>query len=257
VSGALQIGAIGMREQQRALAVIANNVANVNTPAFKREDVRFSEIVVDRSRGAGPVRGSPGDNQQSAGVQLNSLAMVMESGELRQTGQPLDLAVDGSGFIELMGPGGTTLLWRGGRLRIMDDGVLASEHGFALRSTITIPADASTITIDRSGMVAAFVNDQSEPIELGQIELVRINGEQDVQRLSGGVFRLIDGAELISGAADEDGMGSFAQSSLEQSTVGFEDEMIQLLLVQRAFAANAQVVQAADQLLGLANNLRR
>jgi flagellar basal-body rod protein FlgG len=259
MSGALQVSAVGLREQQRALNIIANNIANVNTPAFKRDDIRFAEIVMERTGPQLATPGLPGSDarNQYSGVQLTGMPMLFEQGALRRTEQSLDLAVDGAGFIEVLGPGAQTYLWRGGRLRVMGDGRLANEQGMVLAAAITIPEDATTLTIGRDGTVTAVVGEEIEPLELGQIELVRVISESDVDRIDGGLFRLADGAELRTGSAAEDGMGSLVQGSVEQSSVTFDDEMIQLLLVQRAFAANAQIVQAADQLLGIANNLKR
>lgn len=157
MSGAFHVGAIGLQAQQRALDAVANNIANVNTPAFKRSEVSFSEIVVERSDNRSrPVDGRSSIGQLS-GVQASATPMLTEQGQLEQTDQALDLAIEGGGFIELMGPAGQTLLWRGGRLRILEDGTLASAGGLALRSSITVPSDALAVNIARDGTVSAQV----------------------------------------------------------------------------------------------------
>ena len=256
MSDAFYVGAVGLQTQQRALDGIANNIANVNTPAFKRSQLRFSDVVATR-----PVDVATPDlvrtPDETAGVVLDTLFMVNEQGELERTGQQLDLAIDGAGFIELMGPGGQTLLWRGGALKVNEDGLLATSHGMALRANITVPADATAITIGSDGLVRASVPDSAEPVELGQIQLVRIDDPAAVERLDGSLYRVADGGMTRDAAPGEDGTGLLVQGAIEQSNVALTDEMVRLMLVQRAYAANAQIVQAADQLMGIANGLRR
>lgn len=256
MSDAFYVGAVGLQTQQRALDGIANNIANVNTPAFKRVQLRFSDVVAGR-----PVDVATPDLRQLpaevAGVMLDTQFMLNEQGQLERTGQQLDIAIDGQGFIELMGPGGQTLLWRGGGLKVNDDGQLATGHGVALRAAITVPSDASAIEIGKDGVVRVRVPDSADPVELGQIQLVRVNDPSAVSRLDGGLYRVDDASALSEAVPGEDGTGMLVQGSIEQSNVALTDEMVRLMLVQRAYAANAQIVQAADQLMGIANGLRR
>lgn len=257
MSGAFYVGAVGMQAQQRALDIIANNIANVNTTAFKRDDVRFAEVVIERSGEGVHSVAVPEGGGQLSGVQAMVAPMLAEQGALRQTGQPLDLAIEGAGFIELMGPGGQTMLWRGGRLRVLEDGILASTNGLPLQASIVVPPDAVAVSIARDGVVSVTVSDGGEAVELGQIMLVRFDDDMALHRLDGGIYRMEEGASVRDAIPGEDALGVLVQGSVEQSTVSFNDEMIQMLLVQRAYAASAQIVQAADQLLGIANNLRR
>lgn len=257
MSGALEIAAVGLRVQQRALETVANNISNVNTPAFKRNRIQFSEIVISRLVDAAEANAVAGSAEQLSGVQAHIVPDLLEQGELRPTGQSLDVAIDGAGFIELLGPEGQTLYWRGGRLRILEDGLLANADGLPLKASITMPVDAVDLVILPDGTVTSTVSDGSERVEVGQIPLVHLAAVGNLERLSGGLYRLEDDSRALEGVAGDDGLGTIVQGSLEQSTVSFNEEMIQMLMVQRAYAANAQVVQAADQLLGIANNLRR
>lgn len=257
MNGAFAIGAIGLDAQQRALDMIANNISNVNTPAFKRSAVRFSEILAN---GTDPdvVRADLGESQiTTAGVRSQAIFMLNEQGRLQSTGRPMDLAISGQGFIELMGPSGQTLLWRGGTLRVNDDGQLASDAGLPFKSGIVIPTDATALTIGSDGIVRAQSGADAPSIEIGQIMLVRVDDPASVERLDGGLYREAQGAQLLEGQPGEDGLGLLAQGSIESSAVELTSEMVQLLLVQRAYAANAQIVQAADQIMALANGLRR
>lgn len=256
MSDAFYVGAVGLAAQQQALDGIANNIANVNTPAFKRSQLRFADMV------AAPAQTDAATAVQvpdaASGVMLDSQFMLNEQGELNHTGQSMDLAIDGQGFIELMGPGGQSLLWRGGAMKVNEDGLLATSHGLALRAAITVPTDATAIEIGGDGVVRATVPDSTDPVELGQIQLVKLDDPSSVDRLDGGLYRVREGAAPLTDAAPgEDGTGMLVQGAIEQSNVALTDEMVRLMLVQRAYAANAQIVQAADQMMAIANGLRR
>jgi flagellar basal-body rod protein FlgG len=257
MSGAFQIAAVGLEAQQRALDTIASNIANINTPAFRRSDIRFSELLVDQVDPSA-ARADLGSSQAtSAGVRSDNYLLLDEQGRLETTGRAMDLAIEGRGFIELMGPDGQTLLWRGGTLAIGEDGQLGTAAGgLPLKAAITVPADAAAIEIGADGLVRArMAND--ERVEIGQIRLVRVDDPTAVERLDGGFYRVAESASLTDAAPGEDGLGRLVQGSAERSTVELSSEMVQMMLVQRAYAANAQIVQAADQLMALANGLRR
>lgn len=252
MSDAFSIGALAMRTQQQALEALANNIANVNTAGFKRARVRFADLS-----GNVPTATGPATAAADAGVRFDTQLTIDQQGEVQRTGRPLDLAIEGDGFIELMGPGGQTLLWRGGTMKVDADGLLSSDGGLPLRAAVTIPADASGVEIGRDGIVRATLPDGAEPVELGRIELVRCDDPATLVRLDGGVYRMANDARSTAVDPGEDGAGWLVQGAVERSNVQLTDEMVQLMLVQRAYAANAQIVQAADQLMGIANGLRR
>lgn len=256
MSGALEVSMIGMRAQQRALETVAGNISNINTPAYKRVDLRFSELV--GTAFVDPVKNAP--RRQSdvvAGVASWTQPLLDTQGQIDQTGNPQDLAIDGVGFIELLGPGGKTLLWRGGSIRVMEDGVLATAAGQQLKAGITVPLDATALRIDADGKV--FANQPVTPGEtqIGEIALTKVIDPAAIERLDGGVYLLNDEAGVMVGTAGEDGLGHLVQASLERSNVDLNSEMIALLIAQRAYSANAQVAKAADEFYGIANGLRR
>lgn len=257
MNGAFQIGAAGLEAQQRALDTIASNIANVNTPAFRRSDVRFAELLVDRGDPSAVRADLGGSLATSAGVRSDPYLLLNEQGRLDTTGQAMDLAIEGRGFIELMGPDGQTLLWRGGTLAIGEDGQLGTAAGgVPLKAAITVPTDAAAVEIGADGVVRArLAND--ERIEIGQIKLVRVDDPALVERLDGGFYRVSDSASLTDAQPGEDGLGRLVQGAIERSTVELTTEMVQMMMVQRAYAANSQIIQAADQLMSLANGLRR
>ena len=257
MNGAFHIGAIGLDAQQRALDTIANNISNLNTPAFKRSQVRFTEIMATRADPEA-VRADLGQSlAMTAGVRSDAMFMLDEQGRLQATGRAMDLAVDGAGFIELMGPAGQTLLWRGGPLKVNEDGLLASQAGLPLRAAITVPVDATEIEVDADGLVRARTGEAGEPVEIGRIMLVRLDDPGAVERLDGGLYLVADSSRLVEARPGEDGTGLLVQGAVEGSNVEMTSEMVQLMLVQRAYAANAQIVQAADQMMALANSLKK
>lgn len=257
MSGAYHVGAVGLRTQQLALDAIANNIANINTGGFKRSEIRFADVVASSADPAMPTADLASTPPTLAGVALDVQFMLNDQGELQRTGSAMDLAIDGRGLIELMGPDGRTLLWRGGRLSIGADGQLTGPGGMALKAAITVPTDATSIAIAADGTVSATAADGTEPVTIGQIQLVRINDPSSVERLDGSLYRVTDDATLDGFAPGEDGAGMLVQGSIERSNVQLTEEMVRMMLVQRAYAANAQIVQAADQMMGIANGLRR
>lgn len=253
MNAAFEIGAAALRADQRALEIHANNVANVNTPAFKRTDARFSEVLsrqVDGANGNDPTLISG-----SGGVRIVPQSTLFTQGPLKSTGNTLDLAIDGLGLIELIGPNSDTVLWRGGSLRVNEDGLLATSSGLALRAGIIVPQDAESLTIAADGIVSVRTA-TDESFEIGQISLVRTDHEAGLERLDSGLFRVSAGTRLIDARPGEDGAGALVQGSVEESNVELTAEMVGMLMIQRAFAANAQIIQAADQLAAITNNLK-
>lgn len=257
MNGAFYIGATGLQAQQRALDVVANNIANMNTPAFKRSEVRFSELLSTMSSQINTPLVESAMPPTAAGVMMDSAGSVFEQGALRPTGKPLDIAINGQGFIELLGADGRTVLWRGGTLKVNEDGLLTATTGLPLKAMITIPGDTQEIVIDQGGVVRVRSADNPQLSEVGRIELAVTKNPSLLRHLGDGLYGVPADSDLISVLPTEEGAGSLVQGSIEASNVQLSDEMVTLLLMQRAFAANAQVVQAGDQLMAIANGLRR
>jgi len=257
MNGAFYIGAIGLDAQQRALEVIANNIANMNTPAFKRSAVRFSTLVAPAQNDPDVSLAASDPIANLAGVAVGATPHVWTQGDLAQTGQPLDLAINGQGFIELLGPSGQTLLWRGGTLKVNPDGYLAASDGTALRAMISVPQDATSLSIGTDGKVSAQIAGQNGAQQIGQLDLVMVKDPDSLVDAGNGYYEASDPSMTYSVQPGDEGSGTLVQGALESSNVQLADEMTNLLLTQRAFAANAQVVQAGDQLMSIVNQLRR
>lgn len=262
---ALSIGATGMQAQQLNVETIANNLANANTVGFKKARVGFSDLMVrETSRVAQPsgedlragslVTGS----RIGAGVGVSGLSKVFDAGELRKTDSPLDIAIRGEGLLELTLPDGSSAYTRGGSLKVNKDGLLGSQAGYPLRPAIAIPDNAESVVIASDGRVLVKVANQAAPVEAGQLELVRFAAAGQLAAQGDNLYRASEASgEAIVIRAGDLGVGTLAQGFLEGSNVRMVDEMVNLMLAQRAYEASVKVVQAADEMLGMVNNLRK
>ncbi|HWE45787.1 MAG TPA: flagellar hook-basal body protein [Caulobacteraceae bacterium] len=280
MNGAFYIGATGLDAQERALDVVSNNIANMNTNGFKRSQVQFLAML----GGAAPVRtehghgrsgrlaalmGSSGANtwgvsqdasastSELLGVKLAPSQIDFAQGTLTQTGRPLDVAIDGDGFFELAGPGGQTLLWRGGTLTVNADGYLAASNGLPLKSMISVPTGATSLSIGADGKVQAVLAGATTTTVIGQIDLAMAKDPSTLTAMTGGLYSTEASDDLTNAAPGAEGLGLLVPGSVEASNVDLASEMVNLLLMQRAYSANAQVVQAGDQLMSIANDLKR
>lgn len=253
MNGAFYIGATGLRAQERALGVTANNITNMNTPGFKRGQIRFGELMSPSSP----------DGLQAArlggasGVAALETLSVFDQGELRATGSVMDFGIEGQGFVEVLGPEGQGLLWRGGTLSINPDGLLATTDGLPLRALVTVPEGAADLRISPDGVVTARLGGDETATELGCLDLASVANPESLEVLGDGLYRPADTARVSALVPGEEGAGLFVQGALEASNVSLSVEMVQMMLMQRAYAASAQVLQAGDQLMGIANGLRR
>jgi len=262
---ALYIGATGMQAQQLNVDTIANNLVNANTPGFKKGRVSFVDLVVkDTSE---PLSAAAGLDTvpallerlpSGAGVGVARTARTFELGDLRKTHAPFDLAIQGDGFLEVTRPDGSSAYLRGGSLKVNRDGLLASALGDALRPAIAIPENTQTLTIDRDGTVWVKTAGQAQPVEAGRLELVRFISPAGLEPVGEGLYRSsAESGEPTPLRAGEDGAGTLVQGFLEGSNVRMVDEMVNLMLAQRAYEASVKVVQASDEMLGLVNALRK
>jgi len=256
---ALYIGATGMQAQQAGVETIANNLANVNTIAFKRGRVGFSDLMTrEASRVADGANAPMASQRLGAGVAVTGMGKVFDAGELKKTESPLDLAIRGDGFLEVTLADGTHAYTRGGSLKVSKEGFLVTQAGHALRPSITVPDNAESIAIAADGRVLVRVTNQSTPVEAGQLDLVRFASPGQLQAMGDNLYRASDASgEPLAARPGEEGAGLFAQGFLEGSNVKMVDEMVNLMLAQRAYEASVKVVQAADEMLGMVNNLRK
>jgi flagellar basal-body rod protein FlgG len=249
---ALYISALGMHAQKSQLDVVSNNLANANSVGYKRERVDFSAML-DRQ-----AQGISADADTGATGNLSPLRRDLSQGELRNTGAVLDVAINGLGVLEVNLSDDRVGYIRGGSLRINQDGYLTTADGHLLKADVRIPAGAVDLKIDAKGVVSAKLGNDSKAVELGRLQLVSFANAEDMDYLGSGLFVAgKDKAPALKGYPDEDGLGSLASGVLEMSNVKLVDEMVTLMLAQRVYELNSKVVQAADELMSMTNNLRR
>jgi flagellar basal-body rod protein FlgG len=256
---ALYVAASGMRGEQLQIDTIAHNLANLNTIGFRRGVASFAEVSTALANGAvSDADALPASMlMRGAGV-ASSVALSSLPGELKQTGEPLDVAVDGLGFIEVTRPDGTPAYTRAGKLRVGDDGLLATLDGSPLAARIEVPSDVRKINVLPNGQVTMLVGDGGEAIEAGQIDLVAFPNPAALQAVGANLYVAPASAgEPQIAAPGELGLGMLRQGFVESSNVQLADELVTMMLAQRAFELNARVVQAADQMLSITNSLYR
>lgn len=256
MNDALYIAATGMQSQQTQLNVIANNVANVNTSGFKRSSVNFYDLV-QRETSLMDGADKPTHPLAGAGVGIATVARQFAGGDLKRTDSPLDLAIQGNGFLEVLLPDGSTAYTRGGSLHVDADSLLATADGYVLKQRIQVPSDAKVLTIATDGQVTAH-DGKSREWSLGRIDLVTFTDSAALAPMGSSTYRApAEAGDPLVAAPGEGGAGRLLQGHLEASNVNLVDEMVQLMVAQRAYEMSAKVIQAADEIAGLTNNLRR
>jgi flagellar basal-body rod protein FlgG len=257
MNDALYIAATGMQAQQLNVDTIANNLANATTPAFKRGRVNFQDLVYRDMTAAGAEATALTSGMHGTGVGVATLLKSFDLGDIRTTGNPLDLAIQGDGFLEVQLPDGTTGYWRGGSLQVTADGTLATSEGFAIQPQIQVGHDGQPWSISPDGRVLTQ-DGRGRSIEAGRLQLQTFANPAALKPAGANVYRPVDGTgEPVTGRAGTAGAGSFVQGAVEQSNVKLVDEMVNLMLAQRAYEMNVKVIQAADEILGMSNNLRK
>lgn len=258
----LWTAASGMTAQQFNIDTISNNLANVNTSGFKKSRVDFQDLLYQTNRFAGtPItQGAqiPTGIQMGHGVRPVATQKIFTTGTFKQTDNPLDLAIEGDGFFQILMADGTVAYTRDGAFKQDGEGRIVTSDGFTLEPEIIIPEDAVEITIGTDGTVSVMLTGDSEPQTIGMIELVRFVNPAGLSSFGRNLFvaTAASGPPMV-GTPGLDGFGIVAQSYLEMSNVQVVEEMVNMIISQRAYESNSKAIQASDDMLQTANNLRR
>ena len=252
---ALFTAASGMEAQQLMVDVISNNIANVNTIGYKAGRAEFEDLLYQqvRSPGAPSEVGTmvlPAGLQVGLGVRPVAVQKLFTQGDFINTGNQLDLTIEGDGFFQLLRPDGTIAYTKAGTFSLNQNGNIVNPDGYSLEPEITIPTDATTITVAFNGEVNILVAGQPTPILTGSITLARFINPAGLQAIGKNLFLQSNSSgEPILGTPDALGFGAIEQGFLENSNVNIVQELANLITAQRAFDMNSKAVQASDQML--------
>jgi flagellar basal-body rod protein FlgG len=256
----LYSAAAGMESQQMNLDVISNNLANVNTTGFKKSKVEFQELLYQTTRAPGADQGS--GNQLPTGIQIGegsrpvATSRIFTNGDLSHTGEQLDVAVQGDGFFEVQMPDGTQAYTRDGAFKTSSDGRIVTSDGLPLQAGFQpVPSGTTNVTIGSNGNVTYTGANGTTTF---QVQLVRFNNPAGLESMGNNLYRetAASGPPQL-GTPGENGFGTLNQGYLELSNVKVVEEMVNLILAQRAYEVNSKAVQAADEMMQQSNNLKR
>lgn len=259
---ALYSAASGMEAQQFAMDTISNNLANVNTTGFRRNEARFQDLVYQELRAPGtPVGASvvPVGQDVGLGVKVGSSEKIFTQGNLMQTDNPLDVAIQGDGFFQVTMPDGTTAYTRDGSFKRDANGAIVTADGYFMQPQITIPQNAQNLSIGQDGTVTALVPGSNLPQQLGQIQIARFINPAGLSPVGGHNLytqTAASGAPIVT-QAGLNGAGTLQGGYLENSNVQVVQEIVNMIVAQRAYEASSKSITASDEMLQTANQIIR
>lgn len=257
---ALWTSASGMEAQQMNLDVIANNLANVNTAGFKKSNIQFQEMMYDtrKAPGASTSDSTTGPSGVQVGYGSKPVATVrnFSQGNMQSTGNPLDVAIQGKGFYKVELPDGTNAYTRDGSFVVNADGALVTNQGYKLSGVGQIDPKATDITIGSDGTISATVNGTA--VKISPITLTDFPNPEGLKSLGDNLYQetAASGTAADGQVPGQNGMGTLQQGYIETSNVQVVEEMVNMIQAQRAYEINSKAIQASDDMMGMANNLR-
>ncbi len=260
MSISLYSAASGMEAQQTNLNVISNNIANVSTAGFKKSKVEFQDMFYQVPKSVGADSGGtivPTGIQVGTGTQVVSTSKVFTQGQVSQTGEEMDVAIIGDGFFQVTGPDGGPLYTRDGAFKVGPGGQVTTSQGMAVVGFPSPPAAATAVTINSTGGVT-FTDDNGEIAGTGEISLSRFRNPSGLLALGGNLFRETEASgAATSGPPGENGTGTLQQGYLETSNVNIVEEMVNMILAQRAYEINSKSIQTSDSMMQQVAQLKR
>jgi len=256
---ALWIAKTGLDAQQTRMSVISNNLANVNTTGFKRDRASFEDLIYQNVRQVGA--NSSQDTELPSGLNLGTGVRTVATqklhtqGNLVQTGNNLDFAIEGRGFFQILTPDGSIQYTRDGTFSLNQDGEIVSPNGYPLEPAITIPADTLSVTLGSDGTVSVLVSGDDAPTQIGNIELADFINPTGLEAMGGNLFResLASGTPTVT-TPGQDGTGTLLQGTLETSNVNVVEELVNMIETQRAYEMNSKAISTTDEMLAYVTN---
>jgi flagellar basal-body rod protein FlgG len=256
---ALSIASTGMGSQQLSVEIIANNLANVSTVGFKKSRGEFEDLMYQTLKSPGATTGTgtlPVGIQLGSGVIPVSVHRTFAQGEFQQTQNPLDVAIEGDGFFQVTLPDGSTAYTRAGSFSIDSEGNIVTAEGYPLQPNLAIPANAEGITLLPTGILSVQV--AGAPQQIGTIELARFTNPAGLNSMGKNLYQVTDASgEAVTGTPGQEGFGTVLQGALEGSNVNIAEEMVNMIVAQRAYELNSKAIQTTDEMLSMVNNLKR
>lgn len=254
--------AAGMNVQQLNMDTISNNLANVNTTGFKKARAEFQDLLYQTMNLAGTASSTstnlPTGIQMGHGARLQAVSRTYTTGSFRNTGGKLDMAIEGDGFFRVTLPDGTQAYTRDGAFTLDQNGNVVTNQGYTLDPQITLPQDATSLTIARDGTLSVTQPGQTQPQQIGQITLVNFVNPGGLNAMGGNLLTAtLASGEPIEGIPGQTGLGSIQQGFLEVSNVDLAEEMVNMIIGQRAYEANSKTIRTVDDMLTLLANLKR
>ncbi|MBP6673344.1 MAG: flagellar basal-body rod protein FlgG [Bacteroidetes bacterium] len=259
---ALRTAATGMFAQQVNIDLISNNLANVNTTGFKKSRPEFQDLMYQTIKTNGIAE--DGKTTEVAEIQIGNGAVPVATtknfrqGDMTPTSNPLDMAIQGEGFFQVRRSDGTTAYSRDGSLKISADGQLVTSQGYTVEPGITFSSSTADISISRDGTVEVMEAGQTSQFKLGQLELAKFINPAGLHAIGSNLYlETGSSGQPIIGAPGSEGFGEIAQGTLESSNVDVVEEMISMIVAQRAYEINSKTIKTVEEMLGMANNLKQ
>lgn len=259
---ALYTAASGMEAQQLNIDTIAHNLANINTSGFKLRKAQFQDLLYQNIRQAGASNTAtteiPVGLQVGLGTKPVASEIIFSQGDFLSTNNPLDIVIQGQGFFQIRQVNGQIAYTRNGSFHLNRDGNIVTADGDLLDPQITIPQDQVTITIGSDGTVSVVQADQVEPQQVGRIEIALFQNPAGLQSVGRNLLIPTQASgEAVTGTPGEEGLGTLVSGFIEQSNVSVVEEMVNMIISQRAYEANSKVIRTADEMFNQANNVIR
>ena len=258
----LDIASTGMQAQQTSVEVISNNIANMTTTGFKRQRPEFQDLIYQNLRRVGSNSSDSGSTvpsgaQVGLGVKTAAIYRINEQGNLQQTSNVLDLAIQGNGYFQVTLPSGETAYTRDGTFGLAPDGTIVSADGFVVAPGVQIPSNATNVTINTSGQVQATIAGQTAPQTVGQLQLAAFANPAGLDSQGDNLFLQTSASgNPVTGNPAAPGFGSVMQGFIETSNVNVVSEITNLITAQRAYEMNSKVITTSDDMLNTLSNLR-
>ena len=257
----LDIAATGMQAQQTNVEVISNNIANMTTTAYKRRQAEFQDLIYQNLRRVGADSSDsgsvvPAGAQVGLGVRTAAIYRINEQGNLQQTSNTLDLAISGSGYFQITLPSGDTAYTRDGTFGLSPEGQIVTADGYVVMPGITIPSNATSVTINTSGVVQATLSGQTAPNTVGTIQLATFPNEAGLDAVGNNLLlQSAASGNPTTGNPAAPGFGTVNQGFIETSNVNVVTEITNLISAQRAYEMNSRVITTSDQMLSTLTNM--